>query len=121
MNSRPSPGNKAALIGFLLMLPFFALNAIVVSKLEPFYTLIRPGLHTSPAESVLLNAVLILFPIAFFITLRPMLRRGYDGKYHFYIINALLGAVILAVTVLIWGGLAQDVISCDILKIPNCD
>jgi hypothetical protein len=40
----------AAVAGSLFLLPFFAANAIVGNRIEPFFSLIRPGLHTSPRD-----------------------------------------------------------------------
>lgn len=109
--------NRSAILGVLLTLPFILLNAIVVSKFEPFYSLIRPGLHTSPTESWLLMAALLLLPVAFFITIRPML----DGTRRLYPINIILGAFILLGTIFLWSGLSEDIFMCDVFHIPNCD
>lgn len=112
--------NRAAIYGFLLVLPFFLLNFIVVFRLEPIYSFLGSisALSSSPWLPTLL---LLLFPIAFFITVRPMLTKCEKGKYRFYILNILLGALILAATITLWRGLGEDLIACDILKIPNCD
>ena len=41
---------SAALVGLLFLAPFVLLNVIVGNRIEPFFSLIRPGLHTSPFE-----------------------------------------------------------------------
>jgi hypothetical protein len=54
---------SAAVTGIHFILPFFILNAIVGNRIEPLFSLIRPGVHTSPREYVLLAIVLLLFPV----------------------------------------------------------
>lgn len=112
---------KAALFAFLLVLPFFVLNFIVALRLEPLYSALGSigALTSSPWLPTLLLA---LFPIAFFIAIRPMLHKNPVCGYHrFYPLNVALGALILAATIFLWNGLGQDIIACNILKIPNCD
>lgn len=65
----------AALTGTLFMLPLLVANTIVGNRIEPFFSLIRPGLHTSPREHALLVFVLLLLPAGAFIALRPVLNR----------------------------------------------
>ncbi len=111
---------KAAYVGFLLVLPFFLLNFVVALRLEPIYSMLIAAnlISSTPWFPTLLLA---LFPIALFIVIRPMLRHDAAGKRHFYILNSLLGVFILVVMIFLWGGLGEDIIKCDILKIPNCD
>lgn len=112
--------HKAALYGFLILVPFIVLNFIVSLQIEPLYSFIdMAGLLF--ANPWLLIALVGPFPIAFFVTIQPMLRKDAGGRHHFYILNAILGTLILAATIFLWHGLAKDIISCDILKIPNCD
>lgn len=113
--------NSAALIGFALILPFVFLNMIVANRIEPFFSLIRPGVHTSPFEYVLLIIVLLLLPAGAFIAIRPMLQRGVDGKRKFYLLNGILAAILLIVFVLISVAFAEELYRCDVLQIPNCD
>ena len=82
MSGTPTP-TLAAVRGILLVLPFVGLNAVVGNRIEPFFSLIRPGVHTSRLEYVLLFAVVILIPVGAFLTAQPMLRRGTDGKRRF--------------------------------------
>jgi len=112
---------SAALIGFMLALPFVLLNAIVGSKIEPFYSLIRPDTHTSPFEYVLLVVVLLLLPVGAFIAVRPMFQKGTDGKRKFYLVNILLAAILVTGFVALSIGLGSDIYRCDVLLIPNCD
>ena len=112
---------SAALVGFLLILPFLFLNMVVARRMEPLFSLIRPGLHTSPHEYVLLAFVLLLIPVGAFIAIRPMLQRGSDGKRKFYLANGILAAILLLVFVLLSVGLGSEIYRCDVLQIPNCD
>lgn len=111
---------SASFIGFLFTLPFAGLNVIVAKRVEPLFSLIRPGLHTSPFEYVLLFIVLLLLPIGAFIALGPMLR-VVDGKRRFYPVNGVTAAVLLIVFAVLSIGLGSDIYRCDILQIPNCD
>ncbi len=121
MRTTTSDPKLAALLGFLLILPFLALNAIVGNRVEPFFSLIRPGIHTSPREYVLLLIVLLLLPVGAFIALRPMLRKGADGKRRFHLVNGVIAALLLIVFAVLSIGLGTEIYRCDILQIPNCD
>jgi hypothetical protein len=112
--------NRAALLGFLLLVPFIIVNFTVALRLEPLYsTLGSIGFLASPWLPVLLLA---LFPLALFVTIRPMLRKDNTCGYHrFYPLNIALGALILAAVIFFGNSLGQDLIACDILRIPNCD
>ncbi|MGH7180150.1 MAG: hypothetical protein ACREJC_22420, partial [Tepidisphaeraceae bacterium] len=112
---------SAALVGGLLMAPFVAANAIVGNRIEPFFSFIRPGLHTSAFEYVLLVLVLGCLPVGAFIAARPMLERGADGRRRIYLLNAILAAFMVVVFVILSAGLAADIYRCDVLQIPNCD
>jgi len=111
----------AALTGALFILPMAVANAIVGSRIEPFFSLIRPSPHTSGREYALLAVVLLLIPVGAFIAARPMLLSGREGRRRFYPANAAV-AVLLSVTfVMLAVGLGTDIYRCDVLGIPNCD
>lgn len=113
--------NRSALTGFLLVLPLIVLNFIVALRLEPIYSFLG-SINFISASPWLPALLLLLFPIAFFVTIRPMLHKDNTCGYHrFYPLNVALGALILAATIFLWNGLGQDIIACDVLKIPNCD
>jgi hypothetical protein len=112
---------SAALIGFLFALPFLILNTIVGSRIEPFYSLMRPDTHTGPFEYVLLAFVLLLIPIGGFIAARPMLRTGVNGEQKFYLLNTILAAILIAGGIALFVGLGSEIYRCDVLQIPNCD
>lgn len=112
--------NKATLWGVILVLPFTLANLVVQWKPEPFYSALESVrmLTGKPLPPVIL---LMLFPVAFVVTISPILKRGIDGRHHFYALNIIWGAIILIATVFLWFGLGQDLIACNILHIPNCD
>lgn len=118
LTTRPK---SAAVIGFLLILPFFILNAIVGNRIEPLFSLIRPGLHTSPREYVLLSIVVLLFPVGAFIALSPTLRKNADGTHRFYPLNALIAGLLLVFFAMLSIGIGSDIYRCDVQQIPNCD
>jgi hypothetical protein len=63
MSAHPTrSAHVAAVIGGLSALPFFTANAIVAQRIEPFFSVIRPGPHTSTFELVLLAVVLLCPP-----------------------------------------------------------
>jgi hypothetical protein len=113
--------NAAALTGALLLVPFVVLNTIVANRIEPFVSLIRPGIHTSALEYVLLFTVLLLMPVGALIALRPMLERRTDGRRRRYLGNGLVAAVMLIAFLLLSVGLGVEIYRCDVLQIPNCD
>jgi len=112
---------SAAFVGFLFALPFVFLNTIVGSRIEPFYSLIRPDTHTSPFEYVLLAVVLLLLPVGAFIAVRPMFQKGAHGKRKFYLVNIILAAILVTGFAALSIGLGSDIYRCDVLLIPNCD
>lgn len=117
---RANPG-MAALAGMSLLLPFALMNAIVANRVDPFFSWIRPGMHTSPQEYVLLSAVLLLLPAGAAIALRPLMAKGPDGTRRFHLLNALVAASLLLVFAALAAGLGSDIYACDILQVPNCD
>ena len=100
---------------------FLAANAIVGSRIEPFFSLIRPGLHTSPREYVLLAVGLLLVLVGALVTARPMLHRRADGRRRIYAVNAILAAALASFFVMVAIAVGSDIYRCDVLGIPNCD
>lgn len=118
ITTRPVP---AALIGFLLFLPFVSLNLIVGNRIEPFFSLIRPAAHTSRFEYALLITAILLILAGALVAFLPMAQRGPDGRRKFYLVNGIVGALLIAVFVLIAVALGEEIYRCDVLQIPNCD
>ena len=120
MSHMSNAPRRAATAGILLALPLLTLNAVVGNRIEPFFSLIRPGLHTSPREYVLLAIVVLLLPVGAFIAVRPMLRPRADGR-RLYLVNGVVAAFLLIAFAAVAIGLGADIYRCDILQIPNCD
>ena len=112
---------RAVFVGVLFVLPLVAMNAIVGIRLEPFFSLIRPGIHTSPREYVLLATALILIAVGAFVAARPMRGIGADGRRRFHAVNAILAALLSILFVVLTLALGSDIYRCDVLDIPNCD
>lgn len=106
------PARTPALLGLFCLLPFATLNAIVASRLEPFFSLIRPGEHTSPAELFLLATSLLLMPVGAYVALR---------KRTFYLANIAAAILLLAVFTTLSLVLGEEIYRCEILQLPNCD
>ena len=120
MTANASP-TRTALSGLLFALPFVTMNAIVANRIEPYFSLIRPGPHTSPREYVLLFVVVCLIPVGAFVAARPLLRKEADGTRRFYAMNAGLAAFLCLAFVVLSGALGTEIYRCDVLGIPNCD
>jgi hypothetical protein len=97
------------------------MNAIVGNRIEPFFSFIRPGIHTGPFEYPLLFIVLFLIPIGAFIAARPIFQKGADINRKLYLVNAILAALLLIVFLVVFIALGSEIYRCDILQIPNCD
>lgn len=112
--------SASAVIGFLLALPFIIVNFIVALRIEPFYSFLGsfPAVRNSSLFPLLL---LLLFPIGAYIVIRPMLQKAPDGKRKIYLVNSVLGAIMLLVFLVLFIALGEETYRCDILKIPNCD
>lgn len=116
--SRP---NIAALTGLACVLPFAVLNAIVSQRIEPLFSWIRPGLHTSALEYALLPAVLLMMPVGAVGALLPSLRKGEDGRRRFYWLNGICAGLLLAAFAILSAALGSEIYACEVMQIPNCD
>ncbi len=117
----PGRPRTAALLGFLCALPFLLANAIVANRVEPFFSLIRPGPHTSLREYVLLAVVLLLIPLGAFTALGPWFVRDAGGKRHFPVVNGAIAALMLIAFTVISSAVGAEIYACEILQVPNCD
>lgn len=112
--------NVAALTGALYALPLLAANAIVAQRIEPFFSVIRPGPHTSSFELVVLAVVLVCLPVGAYVAARPLLDPR-ARSVSTWLVNGTIGALLLVAFVAISVGLGSDIYRCDVLGIPNCD
>lgn len=111
----------AVLAGLSLLVPFLAANAIVANRLEPFFSMIRPGPHTSQREYVLLAIVLLLIPAGAVGAMLPSFGRDSTGRRRFYIANCAAAALLLVIFAVITTALGSEIYYCEFLQVPNCD
>ena len=101
---------SAALIGFILVLPF----AVLESLNQPITRQNAPGLFV-------LFGLLWLLPVAFIVILMPLVRNLRAGlSLMANPINLLLSVASLALIAMLWGGLLIDQMPC-FMGAPNCD
>jgi hypothetical protein len=110
----------AALLGGLSVLPLVTANAIVAQRIEPFFSLIRPGPHTSAFELVLLVFVLACLPVGAYVAARPLLDAR-ARRPSAWLVNGTISAVLVVTFVVISTALGGDLYRCDVLQVPNCD
>ncbi len=111
----------AAIAGIAFALPFLVLNAIVAERIEPFFSVVRPGDHTGPFEYPLLLIVLSLLPVGAAVALSPVWRGGGDGPRAYSPANILVAAVLITGFLVLAIALGTEIYRCDVLQIPNCD
>lgn len=111
--------NLAVLTGFLFALPFVIINFIVALRVEPFYSFLGSFgfIRNSPYFPLFL---LILLPVGAYASVSPMLKKE-NSKRKIYFINIATTVILLAVFILMFVALAEELYRCEILKIPNCD
>lgn len=118
IRSRP---RLAAVAGLSLLIPFLAANAVVANRIEPLFTLIRPGLHTSAREYAVLAVVLLLMPAGAMVAMLPSVWRDGTGRRRLYVVNCAVAVVLVAIFAVITSALGQEIYACEYLKVPNCD
>lgn len=125
MTNITTNARAAALIGFLLTLPFMLLNTIASNQIEPLATLFKintaGGFWDHPIGHISASIALLLLPCGAVIAMRPMFQKGAAGKRKFYWLNILLALLLLGLFVLIAGALLEEIYRCNVLQIPNCD
>jgi hypothetical protein len=117
MVSRP---RLAAVIGAALALPFLLLNAVVVSRLDPVFSWIRPGVHTGPFETAILVGAVLLVAVGAVVALAPV-RRASRESGRSPVANLVIALVLLIGFAFLAIGLGEEVVRCEILGVPNCD
>jgi len=100
----------AALISFILVLPFAILESLnnIISKQNALGLLVLFGL-------------LWLLPTAFIVILAPVVRTVRAGQsVKANPVNLLFRVALLALIAMVWGSLLIDQMPC-VLGVPNCD
>lgn len=117
---------SAAIAGFVMALPIGLLLLVAAFQLEPLGTWLRSvltvdGIQPSALGRVYMVGSLLLLPIAVVVAALPTLRRALGGRRHIYAVNVAVVAFVTLLIVLTWGALAEEVVRCDVMGIPNCD
>jgi len=119
--------NSAAITSFVLAMPLGLTYAAFMFKIEPLARLLN-DLFTIAGQQGEINTLgriviyggLLLLPVALALNLQPMLKKeGPEGKRRFYAINLIVGAIILLLIAVTWGGLFVEEIYC--LRGIRCD
>jgi hypothetical protein len=77
---------------------------------RPFFSLIRPGVHTDPLEYPLLALVLLLLPVGAIVALEPALRGDSNGRRSYPIANMLVAFLLVAAFTLLAVVLGQEIL-----------
>lgn len=127
MKSITTNPRAAALIGFMLALPFSLLFPIAVFQIEPFHGFLNTlfteadGVRQNTLSKMVLIVTISLLPVASVIALAPVLRSVRAGNgLGAHSMNLSLAVAILFFIAMIVGGFAVDQYPCWI-GVPNCD
>ncbi|MGB4780397.1 hypothetical protein [Microbacterium sp.] len=115
-----------ALLGLMHVAPLLLLNAVVGARIEPLFSLIRPGSRTSPQELVVLSLALVLILVGALVAVTPLRRGGRrQGPRELGAAAVVLGgtsaALLVALFVALAAAFGSEIVRCDILDVPNCD
>ena len=115
-----------AIWGLAMAVPIGLLLLVVALQIEPLGALLRSvltddGVQPNALGRVYMLGGLLLLPVALVVSAWPMVRRGADGRRHVYAANLAVVGVVAILVVLTWGALAEEVVRCDVMGIPNCD
>jgi hypothetical protein len=116
-----SSARWAAIVGLGFALPFLALNLVVAERIEPLFSIVRPGEHTGILEYPLLAIVVSLLPVGAAVALSPMWREGGDGSRGHSLANIVVAALLITCFLVIAIVLGGEIYRCDVLHMPNCD
>ena len=117
--STASP-TAGALLAVACALPLLTTNWIVSQRIEPVFSVIRPGQHTSPQELVVLTVVMLLLPLGAWLAARPLVRTGH-ARSLLLVIDLAVATVLALGFVLLSVGFGTDFYRCEILQIKGCD
>lgn len=106
------------LLAALFALPLLVMNHIVVFRIDPVFSWIRPDVHTGPYEWVLLWILLGLLLVGAVIALLPMARVRVNRWR--LLPNVFLAGALVTGFVLLAVALGHDM-TCDALAGKTCD
>ena len=109
--------HRSALVGLVLFLPIASLLASIwfdIAVVRNLFT--SDGDQPNVLGLTMILGGLLLLPIAFVVTLRPMMR-----KRRAYAVNLLVCAVISIPMAATLVGIGEEIYRCEIRGIPNCD
>ena len=125
MKTMLSNPTTAAILSFILSLPFGLLFIIFNFDIKPLASLLTSWLTVNGSDvnglgRLVLIGGLFLLPVAFVINLRPMLKKeGPHAKRTLHTINIVVGVIMLVIFSVSWGGLLVEQIYC--LQGIRCD
>jgi hypothetical protein len=111
----------AALLGVLSAAPLVGLNFVVMHRLDPLFTMIRPGEHTGPFELPILLGSIALLPVGAALALIPAWRAARGAPRRFPALNIAIAVLLLAGFAPLMAEFSSEVVRCDVLHVPNCD
>jgi len=114
--------HRFALVGLLLSLPIgivFPSVWLDIAVVRDLLTL--DGNRPNILGLTVIVGGLLLLPVAFVVTLLPMMRKGPDRKRRLHAVNLLVCAVISTPMATTLYGIGEEVHQCEIRGIPNCD
>lgn len=106
------------MLAVLCAVPLLVMNHIVVFRIDPVFSWIRPGAHTGPYEWVILWSLLGLLLVGAVIALLPLVRARTNRWW--LLVNVLVAAVLVAGFVLLAVALGHDM-TCDAVLTKTCD
>ena len=120
MATRPIPERPLVLtvLALVFAVPLFAMNHIVVFRIEPVFSWIRPGTHTGHYEWIVLWTLLGLLLVGAVVALLPLIRARANRWW--VVPDVLIGGSLLAGFVLLSIALGQDM-TCDAVASKTCD
>ncbi|HWM12287.1 MAG TPA: hypothetical protein VNO82_23205 [Solirubrobacteraceae bacterium] len=114
--------HRSALVGLLLFLPVGILFPAIWLDIAVVRDLLTAdGDQPSALGLTVILGALLLLPVAFVVTLRPMLRSGLSRKPRAYAVNLLVCAVISIPMGATAVGIGAEIYRCEIRGVPNCD
>lgn len=121
-----SPDRRALIVGPLLAVPFVALNALVSSGVAPvrafFHDVVSADvLSTNPLGFFVFVAAIGLVVAGAITTLRHAIARNDAGRLRSHLGNLAVGGILLALAMIVVGGLGAEAYQCELLGVANCD